>query len=268
MAQNKQTGTSNTPPASPASSASAAGASQTGGTPTASQLVQASWAASVDAQTAQQFTALTAVRQARTNQLQRQVTSLTKAYGASDPRTVAVQSSLTTQQTFATRLGMASATTSTTAPAVPANGWVVYGRVRNADSSPAPQLTVFLADESRAWLQKYAFAFTDQTGYFSLTYAPPAASAAPVEKKPRRSAEKETEKEKDGEKETANTSVPVSAYLEVSNAGCKLMYIDSTPMSITAGASVYRDILLSGEVPLGTPPCEPGAPPAVPPATK
>src|SRR5208282_5107859 len=116
-------------------------------------------------------------------------------YGASDPRTVAVQTSLTTQHTFATRLGMASATTSTTAPAVPANGWVVYGRVLNADSSPAPQLTVFLADECRAWIQEYAFAFTDQTGYFTLTYAPPAAPAAPVERKHRRPAEKETEKE-------------------------------------------------------------------------
>jgi hypothetical protein len=265
MAQNKQTGTGHTPPGS-AAGGTGGSTKQTASTPTASQLVQSSWAASVDAQTAQQFTALTAVRQARTNQLQRQVTSLTKAYGASDPRTVAVQTSLTTQQTLATRLGMASATTSAPAPAAPANGWLVYGRVRNADSSPAPQLTVFLADESRAWLQKYAFAFTDQTGYFTLTYAPPAASGAPVEKKHRHAGEKETDK--DCEKPPESTPGHVSAYLEVSNAGGQLMYIDATRMSISAGASVYRDILLSAEVPLGTPPSEPGAPAPVPPATK
>jgi len=265
MTQSKQSGTGNTPAESSAGGAGST-TSQTSTTPTASQLVQGSWAASVDAQTAQQFTALTAVRQARTNQLQRQVASLTTAYGASDPRTVAVQSSLTTQQTFATRLGIASTTTSTTAPTIPANGWVVYGRVRNADSSPAPQLTVFLADESRAWLQKYAFAFTDQTGYFTLTYAPPADPTTPVHKKTRRAADKETDK--DGDKQSEGTPEPVSVYLEVSNAGCKLMYIDTTPMSISVGASIYRDILLSAEVPLGTPPCEPGAPPSAPPAKK
>jgi hypothetical protein len=265
MEQNKHTGTGNKPPAS-STGATGGSTNQTSSPPTASQLVQSSWATSVDAQTAQQFTALTAVRQARTKQLQRQVTSLTNAYGASDPRTVAVQSSLATQQTFATRLGIASTTTSTTAPTVPANGWVVYGRVRNADSSPAPQLTVFLADERRAWLQKYAFAFTDQTGYFTLTYAPHADPDAPVHKKPRRAADKETDK--DYEKPPEGTPEPVSVYLEVSNAGSKLMYIDASPMSISAGASVYRDILLSAEVPLGTPPCEPDAPPSVPPRKK
>lgn len=257
MTQNKRSGRGNSPPPNP--KGGTAGANQTVSTPTASELVESSWATSVDAQTAQQFTGLTGIRQARTNQLQRQVTSLTKAYGASDPRTVAAQASFSTQQTFATRLGMASATTSTTAPTAPANGWVVYGRVLHADSTAAPQLTVFLADECRAWLQKYAFAFTDQTGYFTLSYAPPAQHG---EKKTHHAVEREAEKA------TEKAPESVSAYLEVSNAACKLMYMDAAPMSIAVGAVVNRDIVLSAEVPLGTPPCEPGAPPAVPPAKK
>ena len=227
------------------------GTTGTASTPTASQLVQNSWGTSFDAQTAQQFTGLSQIRQARVNQLQRQVTSLTQAYGASDPRTVAAQASLTTQQTFASKLGVVSATTSTTAPAAPVNGWVIYGRVRNADLTPAPQLTIFLASENRAWLQKYAFAFTDQTGYFTLTYAPPASDAEP----------KKNRKESVYQPQECQ-----NAYLEVSEASCKLMYMDSTPMSISAGAAIYRDIVLSALEPLGTPPCEPGAPGSTPPA--
>ena len=61
---------------------------------------------------------------------------------------------------------------------------------------------------------------------------------------------------------------PLTAYLEVSNPACKLVYVDATPMSINVGATIYRDIVLSAEVPLGTPPCEPGAPASVPPAKK
>jgi hypothetical protein len=76
-----------------------------------------------------------------------------------------------------------STITSTTAPAAPANGWVIYGRVRNADLTPAPQLTVFLADQSRAWLSNYGYAFTDQTECFTLSYGRPA--SAKKQAKPR-----------------------------------------------------------------------------------
>jgi hypothetical protein len=199
--------------------------------------IQSTSTATTDAQTALQYTGLTQIRQARANQLQRQVTSLTQAYGANDPRVVAAQAALANQQTFASRLGLVQTDTSTTAPTAPANGWVIYGRVLNADNSPAPQLTVFLADETRAWLQQYAYAFTDQTGYFTLSSS-----------------------------SLGYQAQTFSVYLEVSNSACKLMYIDSSPMSIAVGASISRDIVLSANVPLGTAPCEPSAAPSTPPA--
>src|ERR1022692_3962533 len=65
-----------------------------------------------------------------------------------------------------------------------------------------------------------------------------------------------------------DSAAPLTAYLEGSNPACKLVYVDATPMSINVGATIYRDIVLSAEVPLGTPPCEPGAPASVPPAKK
>ncbi len=219
--------------------------------PTATQIVENSWAPSVDGQTAQQFASLTQIRQARTNQLQRQVTSLTTTYGATDPRVVAAQASLSNQQTFASRLGVVSTATSTPAPTAPANGWTIYGHVLHADQTPAPQLTVFLADECRAWLQQYAYAFTDQTGYYTLSYTPQADSAV-----------KKTSAAETGGPQT------LTAYLEVSNCSCQLMYIDASPMPIPTGAVISRDILLAATVPLGTPPCEPGASPSLPPGKK
>lgn len=251
MEHNRQNDTGSPPPANPTGGTSATNPDSS--TPTPNQILQESWAASIDSQTAQQFTGLSRIRQARTNQLHREVTSLTKTYGPDDPGVKAVQTSLQYQQTFGSRLSVVGTSTSTTPPAAPTDGWVVYGRVRNADLTPAPQLTVFLADESRAWLKQYAYAFTDKTGYFTLSYTPPAAG-----KKARHVETKEQTRE----------PVPLSTFLEVSNATCKLMYVDAAPMSIAVGAVVYRDIVLSDEVPLGTAPCEPGAPSSTPPAKK
>jgi len=243
---------------SAATASGGTGATTSGGTgdtttppPDPQQILQESWGANMDQQGAQQFSGLSLVRQGRASQLQREYNSLSQAYGPDDPGVQAVKASLTYQQTLSSRLGLASATTGTTAPATPINGWVVYGRVRNADLTPAPKLTVFLADDSRAWLKQYAYAFTDQTGYFTLTYDP---SAAAVGRKTRSA--------------QVAASAALSAFLEVSDAACKLMYIDATAMSLKSGASVYRDIVLDASVPLGSPPCQQGAGPSTPPATK
>jgi hypothetical protein len=241
----------------------------------ANQILQSAWATQIDSQTAQQFTGLSQVRMARANQLQREAASLTKAYGATDPGVLEVQASLQNEQTYASRLGVARDNTSTTAPTPPANGWALYGRVRNADLTPAPQLTVFLADRGRAWLKRYAYAFTDQNGNFTLSYTPPATG-------------KQARHGKGGVAEAAEhlvddaevllgdtprsaagrAAAALTAYVEVSNSTCKLVYVDATPISLATGAAVYRDIVLTGDGPLGTPPCEPGAPAPVPPARK
>ena len=104
-------------------------------------------------------------------------------------------------------------------------------------------------DQSRAWLKTYAYVFTDATGYFTLSYAP-----ASTTKKTRQA--------------ETTAPAPLAAYLEISNAACKLMYMDTAPMSLESGSVVYRDIVLAANVPLGTPPCEPGAPASTPPGTK
>ena len=213
------------------------------------ELLQSTWAGTVDSQTAQQYTGLAQIRRARVNQLQRQIAVLTNIYGADDAGVLALQASLRDQQAFAAKLSVVSDAASSAAPTAPANGWVLYGRVRHADLTPAPRLTVFLADPNRAWLKKYGYAFTDDTGFFTLTYAP----AAPVGKKARSA-------------DAADSAVQIPAltvYVEVSNADCKLVYLDDTLQSIATGTVVYRDILLPAGA-LGNPPCEPGASASVP----
>ena len=58
----------------------------------------------------------------------------------------------------------------------------------------------------------------------------------------------------------------LSAYLQKSNAACKLMFVDAAPMSIFTGAAIRRDIQLSAQGSVGAPPCDSAAPSQTPPA--
>ena len=216
------------------------------------QLLQTAWASQVDAQTTQQFTGLAAVRQARVNQLQREAALLIRLYGANDSRVQAVQANLANQQAFAVKLGVARDASATAAPTAPAGGWVLYGHVRHADLTPAAQYTVFLADKGRSWLTPYGYAFTDQNGYYELSYAP-----APVTPSGTKAGQKH-----------AAAAAPLSAFVEVSDAACHLVFVDTTTTAFPVGAAINKDIVLASDNPLGTPPCQEGAPPATPPAQK
>jgi len=212
---------------------------------TANRILQSSWAQQVDGQTAQQFTGLARVRQARANQLQRVAAALAKQYGGNDPGVQAAQAALKNEQIYASRLGIARDTSSATVPAAPAGGWVLYGHLRNADLTPAAHYTVFLADQRRAWLAQYGYAFTDLNGYYTLTYTPQARTKA-----------------------NQQSAAALSAiYIAVSDQECKLVYFDENPTTLNAGAVVNRDIVL-GQGPIGTPPCQEGAPAATPPGKK
>ncbi len=193
---------------------------------------------------------LTQIRQARANQLTRVVTNFSQIYGAKDPRTVAAQTLAhrRTDVLYAPGPG-AEHHCDSPPPTAPANGWVIYGKVLNSDGSAASQLTVFLADSTRAWLQQYAYAFTDQTGYYTLTSAPSAEAASSGRKTHRVAA-----------------AAALSAYLQISNAACKLMFVDAAPMSIFTGAAIRRDIRLSAQGSVGAPPCDSAAPSQTPPA--
>jgi hypothetical protein len=205
-------------------------------------------AATISSQATQQMNGLTLVRQAKINQLQRQATALAAQSGATDPTVVALQATIKTQQVLAAQLGAAKTLVSTNAPAVPSGGWVVYGYVRDQNLQPVAQLTVFLVNEQKIWLRGFGYAFTSETGYFEIDYSPPASAL----KKRAKAGSKVA-----GETAAAVSAAGVTAYLEVLNQKRQPLYIDSSSFSIAVGNAIYRDVILTGQTPLGAAP--PGA---------
>lgn len=195
-------------------------------------LLQQGWAPLVDTQSAQQLTSIGLVRQARINQQKRELATLTATYGATDTRVVALTASLASQHSFVSVLGVARDIATTAAPAVPANGWVLHGRVRDKNLLPVAKLSVSLVDEAKSLLTAYGYSYTDSTGYFTITHDPAAPGASA-------------------------TSTPLSAYVQVLNKAGKPLFIDSSAFTIDAGATLYRDVALTSLSPLGAPP--PGA---------
>ncbi len=158
---------------------------------TAKSLMNDAWASNINAQTAQQLTSITLVRQARINQQQREATALTAEYGATDSGVVALNASISDQQSLAGVLGATRDIATTTAPTVPQNGWILHGRVRDKNLQPIATLTICLVDEQKSFLSAYGYAYTDATGYYSITYTPDPSAPAPA---------------------------PLSAYLEILNS--------------------------------------------------
>lgn len=195
----------------------------------AQQILGQVQSANIDSQTTAQFTGLNLISQARTNLLQRQAATLTAQFGASDSRVAALQNSIQSEQSLASKLGAVRDQAATPAPAVPANGWVLQGRVRDQNGKPVAQLTVLLVDNKKMWLRTYGYAFTDKTGYFILSYSPETC-------------------DKNEERTTPGL------YLEVLDQEQQPLYIDTSPFQIAVGSMLYRDITLPSQTPLGTPP--------------
>ena len=212
-------------------------------------------ATTISAQATQQLNGLTLIRQAKINQLQRQVTSLAAQNGATDPTVIALQATIETQPTLVAQLGAAKTLVSTNTPTVPAGGWVIYGYVRDQNLQPIAQLSVLLVNEQKVWLRGFGYAFTSETGYFEIDYSPPTAVL-----KKRVRAETKTPAETVS---SVISTAAVTAYLEVLNQKRQPLYIDSSSFSIAVGNALYRDVILTSQTPLGTAPPGAGATPSL-----
>ncbi len=168
------------------------------------------------------------VRQARQAQLDRQAASLTAANGASDPSVQTAQAAADNNRVMVARMNMQVVQAATPAPVVTQDGWALYGHIYDAKRQPLAKLTVFFVDEQKSHVSQYGFSFTDATGYFLLNYAPVA--GAP------------------------QTPQSATLYLEISNAATQPIYLDTAVFTPVLGEAQYRDITLTSESPLGTPP--------------
>jgi hypothetical protein len=170
---------------------------------------------------------LNLVQQARLTQLSRTAVTLKAKYGAKDPRVVSAESAVTARKATVARTSALSQQAATPDPAVAATGWALHGRVLNANLQPVGNQTVFLVDEQKTFQEHLGFAYTDSTGYFLISYTPPAGQAS---------------------------SQP-SIFIEIANQRALPIYLATTAFQPTVGSATYQNITLpAGEKPLGDPP--------------
>lgn len=199
---------------------------------------------SSDEQTASSLQTLSLVHQARTSQLTRYTAAVTTHFGSGSPEATTAQTAVTASQALAVRSDVVNRQLSTAAPIVPAGGWVLHGRVYDAQAGPVAAQTVFLADQQSAFQSEYGFAYTDDTGYFALTADAPDTSSPAV------------------------VSTP-ALYLAVSNQKRQPVYFNSTSFEPTPDTATYMNIYLgAGDLPLGAPPRGASALPPAPRSAK
>ena len=214
-----------------------------------------------------QFATLTSVRQARVNLFQRQAAAMTTVPGTTASDTVPGQVSIAFQQLSAAKFSAVNEQATTPAPTLPANGWVLHGRVRDAKLQPVAKLTVTLTDQEKAWQKQYGYAFTDATGYFSLTYAPPAppaASSSPSTTGATTTGAVVTGAATPGTPAatpaamgpaaTTPTTAQTDLHLQLLNEAGQPVYFDSQSFALTPGVALYREITNVSTQPLGSPP--------------
>jgi len=104
--------------------------------------------------------------------------------------------------------------------AVP-TGWILQGRVFNAQSQPVAGFSVFFVSASGQYIPQYGFAYTDSSGHFQLSYAGGNGSAP----------------------------APSPFFLEVANTASTPVYRASSPFQPNYGGSTYQSITLPKTAP-------------------
>lgn len=200
-------------------------AAATGNADAKDQLNQA--LANSDTAVVQAINGAAAIRQARVAQMQRDLEDLTAQYGADDPQVISLQKTVDANTVVAGQLRALHQQVSTAAPEVSANGWALYGTVRNSDFSPVAKQTVLLVDAQKNWARQYGYTFSNDQGQYSLVY--------------------------DGAATKTGAAELPKLYVAVLNESRNLVYLDSDVFAPTLGQAEYRDLIISS-TPIGTPP--------------
>jgi hypothetical protein len=177
------------------------------------------------------------VYQARASQLSRTASALTALYGANDSGVKAAEASLSVAKSAGARVAMVHRQITTAQPTVTTAGWVIHGRVFDANLKPLAGFTVFLVDATKAYQQAYGFAFTDDTGYFRLGYEGGATSS-----------------------EASAAGQPAASgelFVEVADLKARPVFLSATALLPVKGTATYQNIVLSSsQQPLGDLPAD------------
>jgi hypothetical protein len=183
--------------------------------------------ASADSNVTQGIQSLGRVHQARLSRASRTLAALTATLPATDPRVVAAQTLVAATKATIVRVSVAGLQTSVPVVQVSATGWGLQGRVLDAQLQPAARFTVFLVDGNKTFLRQYAFAYTDDTGYFVINYAG----------------------------DSAKTETTSQLFIEIANRDANPVYLSNEPFQPVIGAASYQTIVLpAGDESIGDPP--------------
>jgi len=179
-----------------------------------------------DTVSATRLSDLTLVHKARLSQLTRSVKAATAQYGEASSQAAKAQAAVTAEHNIVARVELVKRRTALTAPTVSANGWAVWGLVHDTNSKPLRGYCVFLVDEQKNYQSEYGFAYTDESGAFTINFAGAATAAGQTK-----------------------ATVP-TVFLSITNAKAQQVFIGSKALSLTIGSALYVDTAL----PVGAPP--------------
>lgn len=186
-----------------------------------------------DTLTTQRAQTLSLVQQAKVTRANRNAAAASAQYGSGSTQASAAQTAAKSAAAISARVAVFHQQAATTAPTVPENGWILHGRLYDSSLQPVAAASVYLVDSTKAYQSAYGFAYTDDTGYFSLSYAGEANAT--------------------GNATGAATSAP-TVYLAAANSKAEPVYLGASAVPLTLGAATYQNIALASGTPIGDPP--------------
>jgi hypothetical protein len=176
---------------------------------------------------------LNMVHKARLSQLTRTAVALKAQYGADNAIVKEAEAAVASRKVTVARITAVHEQIATPAPPVASIGWALHGRVFSSTLQPEQRFTVFLVDGQKTYQEQYGFTYTDSTGYFLISYAGSADTAAVGAQQP---------------------ATP-QLYIEIANASGKPIYLSTTAFQPAAGSTTYQNITVpAGAKPIGDPP--------------
>jgi len=186
-----------------------------------------------DQQRAMELERLKIISEAKAGSMEREAARLGAKLGLEHPRVQALTDAIEINRGFLRDLVIEVERARTDIPTVDEKSWVLHGYVRDQDLKGVAGLTVAVYDEKGVWVERLGFACTKEKGYFRLTATDLAIADRPV-------------------------------FIRVLNNGA-LLYADKSGLKPEMGKMDYREITLSGEAHVCTPPPGSSAPPVNPP---
>jgi hypothetical protein len=197
---------------------------------------------SSDTLAAQRVQNLQFVHQARLSRLNRELAAL-QAGKAPESDVKAAEDAVAAATYTAGRAAVVHLQLATAEPQASPTGWVLNGRVFDVNQKPLSGFTVFLVDAQKSYQKDIGFAFTDNTGYFVISFSgapsttdvPPTKTQAP--------------------KQQAATTTQL--FLGIADTQAQYVYLSNTPFEPATGSVTYQNVTLQpGNKPIGDPPPE------------